>query len=203
MMTQIETCASVLAFVGFACLVHYHFAAARALGRAKRETSRFPLFAARDRLVMLVADGTMDEEDPSWARLYKSVNFLLQLEQQLHALDVAMKYINYQIALAKNPELQERLRQFERESQETQRKIPEFRAAQDALNRALAHMIGARTTAWHKVVLYSLVVVIRVIGIALNAGTETAKTVFRAVRRGPSADDLNGWRRVTEDHVTA
>ena len=49
----------------------------RTIRRSRLDTSRFPLFAARDRLVSLVTDRQSDERDAIWNDAYEGVNDLL------------------------------------------------------------------------------------------------------------------------------
>jgi len=70
--------ASVMLFLVYSTEVR------RDIRRTRCESSRFPLFAARDRLVMLIAEGKMREDDLAWSELYESVNTLLGMHKKLH-----------------------------------------------------------------------------------------------------------------------
>jgi len=63
----------VLAVVG----AHAAYAFVFPLRRERRKTQRYPLFAMRHRMVMLVADGKLEEDDEVFQFLYESVNYLI------------------------------------------------------------------------------------------------------------------------------
>lgn len=70
---------------------------------SSREISRFPLFEARRKLCLLVAEGKMDEEDEAWSATYKAISTMLDLKNRFNRLDLARRTtrVNRRIALDK------------------------------------------------------------------------------------------------------
>lgn len=69
----------------------------------ERETSRFPLFAARDQLVLLIVRGEMKEDGLAWKALYMSVNHLLNLERRLDLIDLLNGQVNHAKRMETDP----------------------------------------------------------------------------------------------------
>jgi hypothetical protein len=176
-------------------LVLYHVWAVRELNTSTRESSRFPLFAARDHLVMLVASGTMRESDPSWRRLYESVNYLLGMEQKLHAVDVIMRYVRYLSIIEEDPGIRERLEAERREEELAAARSPEFAAVRVEVDAALQHIVVRRTTTLHRAAMTLMKVTAAVVRVAFTLGVDRAKVVVRELGH-PSADHIAGWRRL-------
>lgn len=79
------------------------------LRRERRKTLRYPLFACRHRIVMLVADGKIEESDEVFQFLYKSVNYLIPQPQQMGRLEIVRAMLASPIAkLAEDDAFRER-----------------------------------------------------------------------------------------------
>lgn len=187
-------CASGIA-TSVALLIVYHVSVARELWEARRETSRFPLFAARTDLVLLVASGTMQEEDPAWANLYRQVNFLLRMDQKLDLWHFFTQYVNSLVEREKNAELRERIEEIKRLETDAARRIPEFARIRDDANRGLMHMVNLRTRARHRAAASAVIVFVYFVYVAVSAGVRTAQTIAGAIRN-PSTDDFVGWQEM-------
>lgn len=135
--------AGTLLAIVFLCL--YYYSIIRELDASRRETSRYSLFAARDHLVMLVADGVISEDDPIWRRTYFSVNYFLDLDKELNIRHMARRYIKYVHALENNPELRDLVKRYKMETDARAKEIPEFGAAIKEINEALQELVRRRT----------------------------------------------------------
>ena len=72
---------SFLLFVLAVCASAYnHLGPIR---REKRKAYRYRLFAVRDQLILLVAEGKLEERDPLFQFLYRSTNLLIRLAKPL------------------------------------------------------------------------------------------------------------------------
>jgi hypothetical protein len=190
----------VVAAAGVLGWVAYHASIARELSRARHETSRFPMFAARDSLVALVACGRMSEDDASWRTLYDGVNFVLNIHQKLHMLDCVSKYMDHMVQVQKNPALRAAIRKAIAREEYAARRIPEFAAARDEIREAFRHLIERRTTRSHKMVLLVLYVTLTLVKISLWSGVKTARIVRKSVFN-PSYDAVLAWPSV--EHAAA
>lgn len=190
------------AFVSF-CL--FHFGIYAELRQARRETSRFPMFAARDLVVNLVLDGDVNEQDLAWQRLYRNVNFFLSMHQNLHVLDCTWRYLRRVAQIAADPKLKKyyadgRLRQDRKAAQ-----LPAFKAAVLATNSAFTHIVERRSNMWHVTCVWMLLVVVRFVLTAvshgLKGGLRVARVFIRSAEVKPSAaTDLAIWGDATCPH---
>ena len=192
MSDTIQIACAAGAVIGILTWMHYHFSVARELRMARRETSRFPMFAARDDLVMLVASGIMDETDPSWQRAYRSVTVLLNLNQRLTLWDLISKMAQHAERMTIDPEFRRQCEVLRDEDRRTEARIPEFYAVTHDIGRALRHIVLTRTSTWHRAALWFLMQLITVFSVALKSGFRTAKAVRRTLR-DPSKADMRGW----------
>ena len=156
----------------------------RELRWARRETSRFPMFAARDRLIRLVASGAVSARDPGWAYTYRGVNGMLGLHQELHLLDLIARYASYIAAIRSDPELRRRAQRIGRLSDATSRKVPEFVVVLREIDQALTHLVARRTTRLHLVWLFLRVLLPTLSLKAFGAVAEATQ---------PSSRSVNGW----------
>lgn len=179
--------------VSLVLLLRYLLSTNRILGEALRETSRFPLFAARDRLVCLVADGKMEEKDPAWQAIYSQVNFLLRMEQRLHLVDFATRYVKSQMQANHNAKYRAQLDRMRKIEAEAVARVPEFGAAIRAVNIGFIHIVHRRTSWVHRVFFWPLVIMSSLFGPNRIRGIRRAKDVRRAVVH-PSPDSLRKWQ---------
>jgi hypothetical protein len=134
--------AAVLGFV-------YHAALVGEVRRRRKEASRFPMFAVRDRLVELVADGKIAADDPAWRSTYATANGLLSLHQKLHVQEVFKQYLAYSIVVAAVPSFRAQALKTRGEIIRAQRRCPPFGRALREMEQAFRQMVEMRTGAWH------------------------------------------------------
>jgi hypothetical protein len=127
------------------------------LRTAHLESSRFPLFAARDHLVQLAVEGKMTEDDEAWLATYRTINWLLGIERRLDAVNLLFNLVRNKVAEAKNPDLKRQgdlhLRMIRRAETET----PEFKAVRDEMASGMLHMVEKRTGRVQKAILMAIV----------------------------------------------
>lgn len=111
-------------------------------------TSRFPLFAARDRLRRLVIDGHMEEGNVGWQHLSSAVNCFLNLRNQHDLVQFVENYLSLSIRLTTDPALQKRLDEERGQLDKTASEYPEFRGALEQSEQALFRMLYYRTRPW-------------------------------------------------------
>lgn len=119
------------------------------------DTSRFPLFAARDQLLSLVIAGKMREDDQLWQDVYGGVNDFLDQSSKMWLMGLCNAHLRIVFGTAMN---RRRLREF----QDYRRRIagaaaaqPAFGSAMEDANRAIWSMC-ARRTPWWSLPLYGL-----------------------------------------------
>lgn len=177
------------ALLGYA---QYVFASGRRLAEMRKETSRFRLFAARDRLVRLVIDGRVSADEEAWRRLYSSVNNLLGLDKQLHLVDVTLRYMKFSLERARNPMLAAESDRCKRAEDKLARKVPAFEKVRSEVDTALLHLVWCRTTKVHVATILTMIVLLRAAAVALSDGPKLAKAAFDTAIK-PSPDGLKGW----------
>jgi len=183
-------------FGALACFCAYHLSIYSELRESRRETSRFPMFAARDRLVRLVLDHEVDEDNPAWRHLYSGVNFWLSLDRSYHALDWVWRYLKYIAQAVTNPDLRRRHDSVKRELDQAADQIPAFREALRSTNVAFDHMIKRRTNAWHITCSWMLLVSVRLLLTALQGGLKVAAAFYSAAGK-ITANDVAIWGDAT------
>jgi hypothetical protein len=192
MSDAIQVVCAAGAAIGTSTWLHYHFSLARELRTARRETSRFPMFAARDRLVALVATGQIAEHNPSWQRAYKAVNVLVSLDQRLHLWDFISKYVRYLERMETDREFRHAREAETLEDKQLAKDVPEYGEVQVAMGRALRHMVNVRTSAWHRATMWILLQFLAVFVVGIRAGAKVAHSVNRNMR-DMSRTDIGGW----------
>lgn len=160
----------------------------REIREARRETSRFPMFAARDELLDVVLRGSMAETDVAWRNLYRGVNSALGLHRKLDALSRVRLILRRNAEIRKNPQLHAALAEMGRIEDEAARAHPDFAQARDHVVVAFDHLVRRRTTVWHQTALLALYIRAKFLLIALEAGIAVARGVLRSLRTPTSAD---------------
>jgi len=176
----------------------YHVSVLVELRRSRRETSRFPLFAARDDLVRLIVSGRMREADPAWSNLYRASNALLSMHQELHALDCFWRFLKLSVAIEMDPAKRAWRDQMRHVEDQAAERCPEFAAARDAMVVAFNHLVRRRTRLWHRALLFMLVGFIYSVVALATAGLTAAIVTLRVLRRvadHATSDDLKLWDR--------
>jgi hypothetical protein len=105
-MTQGDLGLAVSMLILVAGFTLYEFAVP--LRNEKRKTQRYQLFACRHRIVMLVADGKIDEDDEAFQFLYQSVNYLIPHAPHLSRLDIVRAAFASPISKLADDEFRER-----------------------------------------------------------------------------------------------
>lgn len=180
------TCASV------ACLLFMWLADWRANCYLRRESSRFPMFAARDALVELIADGEMSESDHPWVWSYRSVNMILRMHQKWHLSRVVWTYARYVARLSSNPSERRRVEDMKAKMKKACETHPEFAKVQDRIGEAFGNMIRARTSFCHRTFLWVFIVVLAGLAATLHLSVSVALAVVRAFM-SPVPGDLAGY----------
>lgn len=189
-----EALSILLVSTATAGLVAYHWSIGRELRQARKETSRFPMFAVRDELVDLVLDGRMDETDPAWRNLYRGVSHILGMHHELDSLDCLKKYLKRSMEIERDATLKARFTAKRQIEDEAARNNPDFAAARDRAVESFAHIVRRRTTTWHKAVILALYAVAFLVLASFKMGTIMPLRVGRSLMsRRPSSDTLKLW----------
>lgn len=171
----------------------------RELRLARQETSRFQLFAVRQHLVMLIAEGKMGEQDPAWRSAYERINFFLRMDQKLHMLDLLWRYVRSQVEAERNPRVKARLEHLRKTEKKAAADVPEFSKVLNESVRAMLLLVDQRTNWFHRVVLWSAVTLGNVIAFIRPEPERktTAKVIRRSVSR-PTSDSFMRWQLVED-----
>jgi len=175
-------------FISLSFLAIYYYSICREINAAKRETSRFPLFAARDRLIGLVIDERMSEDDTVWKSTYATANMLLDLDQRLHLKDIVKMFVDYRIELDKNPNLKRKVADLKKKTSAARNRVPEFDRIENEMFFAINHLIKKRTPISQRLVLW----ISNILAIVMFQGIRTAVSITR-ILKSPSVDDFIGW----------
>jgi hypothetical protein len=113
---------------------------------ARKETSRYPLYAARDELVRIVAIGALSEDNPAWRHAYLAVNRLLAIHQKLDAFSIVRRAARFRELVKADPRLRHRIELDRRRIAKATRDCPEFAEALRMMNAAFSHAVAAQTS---------------------------------------------------------
>lgn len=203
-MFSLQVCAEALGgtLLAFALtmFVALNVSVSRELWLARQETSRFQLFAARQHLLMLVAEGKMKEQDEAWRGAYERINFFLRMDQKLDVLDLMWRYVRSQVESERNPKVKLRLEHVRNVEKRAAANVPEFNKVLGEVIRAMLFLVGRRTNWFHRLVLWLFVNVGSLLA-TVGPATER-KTAARKVRRSvarPSSDNFVQWQIVETD----
>lgn len=115
----------------------------------KKRSSRYELFEIRDALVLLIAQGKMTEEDPAWKYVYRSVNRLLDLRNEMNIRDFFLQYSRFTFLLQRDENARKRLDEVRGEIRRSIESCAEFGETEQKVDRALQAMVMHQTSAWH------------------------------------------------------
>lgn len=155
----------------------------RELWRDRQSTSRFPLFACRDQLVMLIAQEQMEQDDEVWQRTYAGVNMLLRTTTKLHVLDLLGRFIRHRVKIESDPKFKRSMERLKQKTTVTEKDVPEFSEVSSAISKAVVHLAGRRTTALHFTVVALLFVAVLTAKALIIDGPKAAKATIEAVGR--------------------
>jgi hypothetical protein len=192
-MTVLDVLCMIGLIASTAALVQYHWSIRRITTRARLETSRFPLFAARDHLVYLVASEQVREDEPAWGNIYASINSLLGLHQSLHLFDIVKQYTSYLARLRNDQEFAREALLLEREEKELSTRAPSFAEVRREIDGALHHLIKCRTSTWHMLLIAGFLVVLAMVVVAFQANAATAKFVGSTMFGKPSSKYMRAF----------
>lgn len=139
-------CLSALSLI---FLLGYHISIRKELTHSRRDISRFPLFAARDELVLLIADGTLKEADAGWQVMYRIVNQMLKMDQEMDALSLTILVLRNNLRADKDLKTQKKKRELIRKVNQTCHRHPEFKAVVGKIDHAVVKLVLHRSSAWH------------------------------------------------------
>jgi|GEM_PF-5663959 len=118
----------------------------RMLRAYRLDSSRFPMFAARDALVELVAAGHMKETDEVWARSYLAANRLLHLRSRGDIMFFLNQRMEHEAAMQRDLLRKREFELFLRKARRAVQETPEFGTALEQFGRGINCMIRERTT---------------------------------------------------------
>lgn len=144
----------------FFVLFGIHFIYWKDARNSRRDSSRFDMFAVRDRLVFLVASKRMSEDDPAWQIMYETVNTTLDISYQTTILGQLVRRARYATKIARDSEYADRVNKIDELLKAAARKTPAFSKIISQLDSALYSMARARTPTWQWWILLILVLVV-------------------------------------------
>jgi hypothetical protein len=121
---------------------------ASVIRRSVLDTSRYPLFAARDRLVRLVVEGKMKEDDPLWRDTYGGVNEFLDQSSRVGLVSLCHSHLRLLLRMATRPELRRQFEAYRARLDEAAQQSPDFGNAMEAANKAVWEMCRRRSPLW-------------------------------------------------------
>lgn len=147
--------------------------------RVRRYHARFPMFAARDEMVRLVAEGAMDEDDPAWALAYTGCNIWLS-PRTSHSIwsDLSTRLRDAR-ARRKDPKAAERLERLKHVLVQRAVAIPAFGSAIIQSDDARRRLMRGRTHWWDRVAFRLLYTIAFAIAAGFLAGEWIARVLGR------------------------
>jgi hypothetical protein len=125
------------------------------LAEAKKEISRYELYAARDRLVYLVAAGRIDENDEAWQVAYDAANNLLSIHERLDLRSVLNRMARFRKAAERDHAVRRRKELAERALRRASRDVEGFEDAMVALDHGFWSAM-TRQTHWFDLLWFHL-----------------------------------------------
>jgi len=125
------------------------------LADARREVSRYPLYAARDALVRLVALGLMDEREDAWKGAYRAVNNMLSIHERLDLRSVVDRVERTRDLAKSDLRVQRDIELFNRELRRACNRVPEFRQAMEAVDAGFWYAMRRQTPARDVMMIYA------------------------------------------------
>lgn len=150
--------AGLAVFTALAMLVML-VALEREVNIGRREVARFPMFAVRDRLVLLVAQSAMSETEPAWLGTYSAANRLLDMSQSLDWFKHIAAFLEDLAERERDPEKQRAFEEFTKEIEAAERRVPEFACVSKEFSNALTHLLWARTYRIQHLVFWTVLII--------------------------------------------
>jgi hypothetical protein len=154
--TTIEIACLFATVVGAIYAIVYQASLSAAIAATHKEVSRFHLFAARDRLVELVADGEMAEDGLAWQGAYGAVNNMLGMHQKLDLLDLSIRYARHLMAIERSHRVRVEHRRLLRSIDEAKESNPNFESVMRDIDLGFMHLVNDRTRLRHVLAILAL-----------------------------------------------
>lgn len=134
----------------------------------KRHHARFPMFAARDRLVRLVAEEKMREDDLAWAVLYLTTNYWLDLNTRHSVWAQIAKHVRHEVANERDPERGAKIDHVGRILQERATENPDFASVALEIDNARLRMMRGQTHWWDRAAIRLLALILMPVSLLLS-----------------------------------
>lgn len=151
----------------------------------RRRHTRFPMFAARDHVVLLVAEGCMDEKDPAWALVYAGTNVWLSPRRNYSIWHQLFSYMRHEKRMQSDRKLARRVEQMQKALVERAMELPEFGEVVLQIESARRIIMRGQTHWWDRLAIRVLLSVLHV----LHLITRLFSHFFSALRRGNGKTD--------------
>lgn len=152
-MTILEGFFWAMNLFGFFGLVIYVNSIVVIVRQSRKHTSRFKMFAARDQLVLLVADGTLEESNPAWKLEYVLINDVLGIHQKLNRFDLLWSVAKFRVAKENNEELNRRCEELDQCLVQESKRTPALAKVMQEADEGFRHLVHTRTQWWHRIAL--------------------------------------------------
>ncbi len=116
-----------------------------AIRASVRNTSRFELFAVRDRLVDLVVTGKVREDDSVWRAAYEATNNSLSLNSKRDLWGEVARQLRFNYRAVTDDSLRRGVLKFSRKVDKACKRVPELRPILDDMVKADLYMLANRT----------------------------------------------------------
>lgn len=127
----------------------FYFSIRAELWHSRKKISRFPLFAIRDRLVLMIADGTMEEGNYAWRSAYVAVNNMLDLNPTYDLWQVCVRFVRLNKRLSGDATERARFDEFVQIIKDEREKNPQYDQVVKDLDTEFGRMIWTRTKVRH------------------------------------------------------
>ena len=153
--------------------------------RSVFNTSRFPLFAARDNLIDLIRRGVVTEQDPVWSSLYACVNDLLSPNKRHTLFSMFHESLRFSVRVANDKQYRQKFIEFRREQDERAKENPELGRVMEEINLALWNMYYRRTVIfWLRAYLFVLRKLVLALG-KIHGGASAVRSLREEVFNDP------------------
>lgn len=116
------------------------------IAEAQLETSRYPMFAVRHQLVMLVARGRMREHDPAWQTAYRGINVLLNPRNTIGPWRFMWVYLTHCHRIDRDPRYRAEWMRHVAATDEAKRRVREFADVMTSYTESMHVMMARRSS---------------------------------------------------------
>jgi hypothetical protein len=156
-----------------------------------RKTSRFPLFAARDYLIQLVAEGIVSENEPAWQDIYEGVNSLLNLDEQWHLRQVIKLHIQHQQCIISDKNFSKKWKKRLDQREKLIERCPRFAEIDRQVQNGFLCLVRERTP---KVQFFYILAAVVLLSLILR-GVVGFREAIRLFSKSSNLSDYN-WREI-------